>query len=145
MSAQVLSPQEVHALLTANPTAVYVDVRTVAEFATGHPRGKVANIPIVFYHPTTREIFPNNSFLLVIEALYPKETPLIIGCDNGERAQQATEYLVKAGYTDITLMQGGITSWRELRLPITTDNRDGISYVSLLTKVKQKGKKKAAH
>lgn len=145
MSPKALAPQEVHALLTTTPPGIYIDVRTVAEFATGHPRGKVVNIPIVFYHPTTREVFPNNSFLLVIEALHTKESPLIVGCDNGERAQQAAKCLMEAGYTDITIMQGGFTAWRELKLPTTTDNRDGISYVSLLTKVKQKGKKKAAH
>lgn len=145
MNPKVFAPQEVHALLTANPPGVYVDVRTVAEFATGHPRGKVVNIPSVFYHPTTHEVFPNDSFLLVMEALYSKETPLIVGCDNGERAQRAADRLLEAGYTDVAMMQGGFGAWRELKLPTTTDNRDGISYVSLLTRVKQTGKKKLAH
>jgi rhodanese-related sulfurtransferase len=53
MNPKVLAPQEVQALFTTNPAGAYVDVRTVAEFATGHPRGKVVNIPSVFYHPTT--------------------------------------------------------------------------------------------
>lgn len=154
MNPKGLTPQEVHARLTANPAAAYVDVRTVAEFAAGHPRGKVVNIPIIFYHPTTQETLPNNSFLLVMEALYSKDTPLVVGCENGERAKQAARRLLEAGYTDVAVMQGGFTGtkdaqgqplfpgWRELQLPTTTDNRDGISYVSLLTRVKQKGKKK---
>lgn len=145
MNPKVLTPQETHALLTANPTAAYIDVRTVAEFASGHPRGKVVNIPIVFHHPTTKETFPNDSFLLVVESLYAKDTPLITGCGKEERARQAAQQLLAAGYTDVSVMQEGFTGWRKLGLPTTTDNRDGISYVSLLTRVKRKGKKKVAH
>jgi hypothetical protein len=40
-------------------------------------------------------------------------------------------------------MQEGLPGWRAAKQPTTTDNRDGISYVSLLTPVKRKGKKKA--
>jgi rhodanese-related sulfurtransferase len=145
MNPKVVTPQEAHAMLTANAAAVYIDVRTVAEFATGHPRGKVVNIPIIFNHPTTKEIFPNDSFLLVAEDLYAKDTPLLVGSDTGERAEQAVGKLLEAGYTDVSVMQEGFPGWRALKLPTTTDNRDGISYVSLLTRVKRKGKKKAVH
>lgn len=144
MNPKVLTPQETHALLTANPTAAYIDVRTVAEFATGHPRGKVVNIPIVFHHPTSKETFPNDSFRLVVEDLYSKDTPLVVGCGTEERAMQAAQRLLEAGYSDIAVMQEGFSGWRKAGLPATTDNRDGISYVSLLTKVKRKGKKKTA-
>ena len=145
MNPKVLTPREAHALLTANPAVVYIDVRTVAEFASGHPQGRVVNLPMVFYHPTSQEAFPNESFLPVLESLYAKDIPLIAGCDNEERARQAAGRLLEAGYTDVTVMQEGFTGWRKLGLPATTDNRDGISYVSLLTRVKRKGKKKAAH
>ncbi len=143
---KVLSPQEVRTLLDARPEAVYVDVRTVSEFAQGHPKGRVVNIPIVFYHPTTEEIFPNPSFLLVVRDLYPQDTPLVVGCDSREeRARRAAAELLAAGYTDVALMRGGFAGWQKLGLPATTDNRDGISYVSLLTRVKRKGRKKAGH
>ena len=144
MSPKVLTPQETQARLTANPAAVYIDVCTVAEFATGHPRGKVVNIPIVFHHPTTQETFPNESFRLVVEDLYSKDTPLVVGCGQEERARQAAQRLLEAGYTDIAVMQEGFSGWRKAGLRATTDNRDGISYVSLLMKVKRKGKKKTA-
>lgn len=144
MNPKIPTPQETQALLTANPAAVYIDVRTVAEFAAGHPRGKVVNIPIVFHHPTTKDTYPNASFLEVVESLYDKAVPLIVGCDGMERAQQAAGRLVQAGYTDVSVMQEGLPGWRVAKLPTTTDNRDGISYVSLLMPVKRKGKKKAA-
>ena len=145
MTSKVLSPQETHSLLINNAEVVYIDVRTVAEFAAGHPRGRVVNIPILFRHPTKEDPYPNQSFLAVVEEMYAKETPLVVGCGKETRALQAAEQLVAAGYSHVATMRGGYAGWKENKLPTTTDNRDGVSYVSLLTKVKRKGKKKAAH
>lgn len=145
MELKSLSPQETHNLLSNNTEAVYIDVRTVAEFATGHPRAKVVNIPILFRHPSTEETYPNQSFLTVVEELYPKETALVVGCGKGPRAAQAAEQLIAAGYANVATLQGGYSEWQNNKLPTTKDNREGISYVSLLMKVKRKGKKKAAH
>jgi len=144
MPAKTLSPQEARDLLNSNDQVAYIDVRTVAEFASGHPRGKVVNIPIVFHHPTTKEIYPNGSFLEVVASLYGKDAPLIIGGDESGRTQQAAEQLQAAGYTNLCVMQEGVSGWRTQKFPTTTDNRDGISYASLLTAVKRKGKKKKA-
>jgi rhodanese-related sulfurtransferase len=144
MNVKMLTPQEVHTLLQTDPAVVYIDVRTVAEFALGHPRGRVVNVPFLFYHPTTKAVYPNTSFLLVLEDLCSKETPLVVGCDTGERAAQAAQRLLEAGYTNVTVMQDGFSGWRTGGLPVTTDNRDGISYVSHLTRVKRRGKKKTA-
>lgn len=145
MDLQTLSPQETQTLLTTTPAAVYIDVRTVSEFASGHPKGKTVNIPIVFHHPTTKETHPNPSFREVVQSLYAKDAPLILGCEKGMRARQAADQLIQAGYTNVCVMEAGFTGWREQKLPTTKDNRDGISYVSLLTPLKRKGKKKAAH
>ncbi|MBI3245197.1 MAG: rhodanese-like domain-containing protein [Deltaproteobacteria bacterium] len=144
MPPKTLTPQEVQELFKTDPTAVYVDVRTVAEFAAGHPRGKIVNVPILFRHPTTNENYPNTSFLEVVRSLYASDAPLIVGCEKGQRAQQAAEQLQHAGYSNINIMPDGYAGWRAQQLPTTTDNRDGISYVSLLMPVKRKGKKKSA-
>ena len=144
MDPKILTPQEVQKVFAADPNAVYIDVRTVAEFAEGHPRGKVVNIPIIFHHPTTKETYPNNSFLEVIRSLYAKEAPLIVGCEKGKRAQQAAVQLIEDGYTNVSIMPESYAGWREQKLLTTKDNRDGVNYVSLLTPVKRKGKKKAA-
>lgn len=144
MPVKPLSPQEVRDLLSSNDKAAYIDVRTVAEFAAGHPRGKIVNIPIVFHHPTTKEIYPNGSFLEVVASLYGKDAPLVIGGDDGGRTQQAAEQLQTAGYANLCVMPEGVSGWRAQKLPTTTDTRDGINYASLLTPVKRKGKKKKA-
>ena len=142
-----VTPQEAFERMQNDSAATYIDVRTVAEFATGHPKGKVINVPIVFFHPTTKAVFQNESFDLVMEEVCPKETPLIVGCEKGPRAKQAVERLAAAGYENIHLMEAGHAGWKAADLPVTADNRDGISYVSLLTpaKRKQKKKKKAKH
>ena len=74
MSVTPLTPQEAFERMQNDSAATYVDVRTVAEFATGHPKGKIINVPIVFFHPTTNEIFQNESFDLVMADVCPKET-----------------------------------------------------------------------
>ena len=40
MSLATLTPQEAFERLNNDPAVTYVDVRTVAEFARGHPKGK---------------------------------------------------------------------------------------------------------
>ncbi len=146
MSSTTLTPHEAFERMKNDAATTYVDVRTVAEFATGHPKGKVINVPIVFFYPTTKAVFQNESFDLVMAEVCPKQTPLIVGCEQGPRAKQAVERLVATGYENVHLMEAGHAGWKAAALPVTADNRDGISYVSLLTpaKRKQKKKKKAA-
>ena len=140
---QTLTPTEVQSRLAATPPALYVDVRTVAEFAKGRPKGNAVNVPWSFIHPTTREILLNASFQLVIEALYPKDAEVIVGCQAGPRGAAAAEALVSAGYLNVAVLMGGFEAWHAAGLMTTTDNRPGISYVSLLTRVKRPPSKKA--
>ena len=142
MSVPTLTPEEANDSLNKDGAATYVDVRTVAEFAKGHPKGKIINVPIVFFHPTTDEVFPNESFDLVMEDVCPKDTPLIVGCEKGPRAKKAVDRLTAAGYENVSLMEAGHAGWKAASLPITADNRDGISYVSLLTPAKRKNEEK---
>lgn len=133
----------------ATPPALYIDVRTVAEFSKGHPKGLAdglaVNIPWLFYYPGTKAEHPNHSFLQVIETLYAKETPLVIGCADDARAVPAAEGLVVAGYQNLRILRGGFDLWRARGLLSTTDNREGVSYVSLLIKVKRPPSKKGGH
>ena len=144
MNTENLSPEQAARFLEKHPDATYIDVRTVAEFAKGHPKTKIINVPIVFFHPTTNEVFPNESFDLVMEENCTKDAPLVVGCEKGPRAEKALERLLTQGYTNARSMPAGNAGWAAARLPTTTDNRDGISYVSLLTPAKRKKKKKKA-
>lgn len=142
MKATVTNPLETFAEFEKEAAVHYIDVRTVAEFAAGHPRGPVVNVPIVFHHPHNDDKYPNDSFLLVVEDNYAKEDRLIIGDEDGERAAMAADHLIDAGYKNVSVMMGGLKQWQQCALPVTGDNRDGVSYVSLLTPAKRKKKKK---
>ena len=97
MAIKQTEPPQAHEVLKANPDAIYVDVRTEAEFAQGHPTGAI-NIPVVFIKgPGQME--PNDDFLTVADKALPKDKKLVVGCMAGGRSQRACEILEEAGYT----------------------------------------------
>ena len=93
MSQSIVTPLEVSLRIAADGPATYVDVRTVAEFVKGHPRGRVINVPIEFYHPKTNAAHANASFEIVMEHTVSKDTPLVVGGDEGPRAATAATAL----------------------------------------------------
>jgi rhodanese-related sulfurtransferase len=50
---------------------------------------------------------PNPNFLQAIEAAFPKDRKLILGCQAGGRSQYAADILDRAGYQDVSNMKGG--------------------------------------
>ncbi len=145
MSQSIVTPLEVSLRIAADGPATYVDVRTVAEFVKGHPRGRVINVPIEFYHPKTNAAHANASFEIVMEHTVAKDTPLVVGGDEGPRAATAAAALAAAGYTNVSVMSAGLPGWRESGLPVTGNNADGVSYVSLLTPAKRKNAPAVEH
>ncbi len=133
MSVATISPQDASAAMSEDGSATYVDVRTVAEFSEGRPKGRAINLPFVFYHPKTGNEHPNEAFELVARHRLGASSEILIGADHSDRASRAAAALVAMGYTGVKLMDGGIDAWREAGLTVTGDNRDGVSYVSLLT------------
>lgn len=139
MRNQELSPIEAFAEFERDADATYVDVRAVAEFAVRHPKtARVVNVPIVFFHPTTKATHPNDSFLLVMNDVFAKDARLILGADDGPRAADAARALGDDGFTNVAVMNEGFAGWARLDLPVTADNRPGTSYVSLLTPAKRR-------
>jgi rhodanese-related sulfurtransferase len=124
-------PPEAHDSLKKNVDALYLDVRTEAEFAAGHPEGAI-NIPVVFIKgPGQMEVNPD--FVAVAEKVIPKDKKLVVGCMAGGRSQRACEMLEAAGYTNLTNVVGGfggqrdasgtivVKGWRDAGLPVSTD------------------------
>src|SRR5512139_2346555 len=127
MPIRQITPAEAHRLLEAGYR--YIDVRTEPEFAAGHPATAV-NIPVAFPDPATRQMTVNPDFLRVVEAHFPKDAKIVVGCQSGARSQRAAEVLVQAGYSEVLNMQGGFggardqtgrsiaTGWSECGLPV---------------------------
>jgi rhodanese-related sulfurtransferase len=146
MPIEEITPQQAYESLTANPDAVYVDVRTEREFANGHPRGAV-NIPVALADPA-RGMVMNADFVKVVEVNFPREKKIIVGCQAGPRSNAAAGLLQKAGYQDIANVIGGFggmrdqtgnviaPGWAASGLPVSQENGDGVSYQSLAAKAK---------
>ena len=146
MAIKEITPPQVHEVLSADPNAVYIDVRTEREFANGHPQGAV-NIPVAFPDPA-RGMVMNPDFVKVVEGHFPKEKKIIVGCQAGPRSNAAAGLLQQAGYQDVANMVGGFggmrgpsgnvvaPGWAASGLPVSQENGEGVSYQSLAGKVK---------
>ncbi|MCE9624806.1 MAG: rhodanese-like domain-containing protein [Deltaproteobacteria bacterium] len=145
MSIQQINPEEAKALLDSEPEAVYVDVRSIPEFTAGHPAGAI-NIPIM--HKGSYGMEPNSDFNKVAAAVLPKDKKLVVGCQAGGRSQKACDILSQQGYTNLYNVYGGFgggrnpetgepqPGWKDLGLPVSEDNGEGVSYASLSGKGK---------
>lgn len=146
MPVKEIRPQEAHDLLAKESGSVYIDVRTVREFAAGHPQGAV-NIPVAFPDPA-HGMAMNEEFVKVVESHFPKDKKILVGCQAGPRADAAARLLQQAGYQDISSVVGGFggmrdpfgnvvaEGWVTLGLPVSQENGEGVSYDSLAAKVK---------
>ena len=129
MSVKQIDPRQTYETLKKDPNAVYIDVRTEAEFAGGHVPGAV-NIAVMTPDPMSRRNSPNPHFLEAVEAAFPKDKKIICGCQMGGRSQYAADMLVQAGYSDVANMVGGFggakdplgrvvsPGWLQLDLPV---------------------------
>jgi rhodanese-related sulfurtransferase len=146
MAVKEITPQQVHDALTADSSVVYIDVRTEGEFAKGHPEGAV-NIPVAFPDPA-RGMVVNADFVKVVEANFPRDKKIIVGCQAGPRSNAAAGLLQQVGYQDVSNMLGGFggmrdptgrvvaAGWAASGLPVSQENGDSVSYASLKLKVK---------
>jgi len=121
---------------------VYLDVRSELEFAAGHPTG-AHNVPLMNAGP--RGMAPNPEFLAVVEAVYPKDTKLVLGCRSGGRSMRAAEAMIASGYTTVIDQRAGYDGardafgqvseegWAPAGLPVETATPGG-SYAELRKK-----------
>jgi len=77
-----------------------VDVRTPEEFASGHLLGAV-NIPLSEFQNNLSAWIPR----------LPRDITIILQCKAGSRSAQATQILLKAGFTNVLNLEDGITDW----------------------------------
>ena len=132
-----VSPEEAKALMDEGWT--YLDVRSMPEFEQGRPAGAV-NIPLL--HMTAGGMQPNPDFLDVVQAVFPKDTKLVVGCRSGGRSLKAAEQLIAAGYTNVVDQKAGFAGatdqfgrlvepgWQPQKLPVETGTAEGRDYPS---------------
>ncbi len=87
------------------PDVIILDVRTPEEFASGHIQGAL-NIN-----------FNSGDFANEITRLNPSENYAIY-CRSGSRSGQAASIMHKAGFHDVSNLNGGVIDWTNAGLPL---------------------------
>jgi hydroxyacylglutathione hydrolase len=88
-----------------NSNAAIIDVRGISEYNSGHIQG-------------AKHLFVGT--LLNNLDKVPKEKPVIIHCQGGDRSAIAYSLLLKNGYTNIKNYSGGINEWVKEQQPIVS-------------------------
>jgi len=105
---KIVTIEEAEALIAAG--AAFVDVRTPEEFADGHVPG-ARNVPVSLAQGGA--MVPNGQFVQVMQALFPKDAPLVVSCKMGGRSARAAALLDQAGYTHVSDMSVGFEGKRD--------------------------------
>jgi len=82
---------------------VFIDVRTPEEYAEGHVQGAKL-IPLQELEGRVAEV--------------PKDKRVYVYCRSGRRSVAAANLLVKAGYSNIENVEGGIKAWMAADYPV---------------------------
>ena len=130
MAIKLVDVKEAKEALDSDAKAVYVDVRTEAEFGAGHPEGAV-NIPVMIRGAMGMQ--PNPDFLAVAQKVLDQGQRILCGCQMGGRSQRAAQLLDEAGYGDVSNVIGGFgggpdprdgsqaQGWRDAQFPVTAE------------------------
>lgn len=100
-----VQPLSQERLLSAPPDgALILDVRSEAEFDSGHVPGAI-NIP---HDQLGTRLSDLDS---------ATDRPVIVYCQSGRRAGMASSVLLEAGYTNVLHLDGDMKAWRANGLP----------------------------
>jgi rhodanese-related sulfurtransferase len=135
---------EAHALQQQGHT--YVDIRSSAEFASGHPQGAV-NVPLIEEDEESGQLLPNPDFVRVMQANFAPDAKLLIGCQSGGRSARATQILSTFGFVNVANVTGGFggardpmsgrvvdPGWAGSGLPVELTTAPGCGYRDLAAK-----------
>jgi len=111
LSARVKGAKTISALempqLQRNENCVVIDVNLSKDFATSHIPSSI-NFPL-------EEISDQNNALL-----NHKNKTTVLVCQTGTRSAKAAKKLVSLGFSDVTILTGGLFNWSKENLPTTS-------------------------
>jgi rhodanese-related sulfurtransferase len=90
--------------------ALLVDLSSQAEFEKGHIVGAK--------HVAMSQFDPENKDLVKV-----RDLPIAVYCKNGQTSATAAARLVKAGFKQVHVLSGGLTSWIQADLPLAKGAR----------------------
>ncbi|WP_100657598.1 thiosulfate sulfurtransferase GlpE [Alteromonas flava] len=97
-----ISPEQTYAKIENGETLAIADIRDYQSYLNGHM-------------PSATHL--NNETITGFMQSTHIDTPVIVVCYHGISSQQAAEYLVSQGYTEVYSMDQGFEGWR-LRYPV---------------------------
>ena len=118
MSTRTITATELQRVLSANPQAQVIDVRTPLEYC---------------------EVHVKEATLVPLDELKPSELkvnqlqPVYVLCRSGGRATKAAEQLSAAGFQQPIVVEGGTLAWIDAGLPV---ERSGKKVMSLERQVR---------
>ena len=108
MSISTISPQELAARNERGEVCELIDVRTPVEFREVHV-SFARNVPLDQLDPPALLSSRNGA----------SQQPVYVICRSGNRANQACEKFVAAGFMNIVNVAGGTSAWEQAGLPVT--------------------------
>ena len=102
----VITQQQLLDHIAAQTVPLILDVRTSAEYASGHIPGAV-NIPIQELSQRLDEL-----------AEYDLQDPIVVYCERGVRANRSHDILQAAGFVTIQHLEGDMKAWRKYGRPL---------------------------
>ena len=91
------------------PGTIVLDVRTPAEYASGHL-------------PKAQSIDIRGADFATRLAALDKEATYAVYCQSGKRSSAALEQMTAAGFTQVYDLAGGIIAWRTMGGPVAAGN-----------------------
>ncbi len=102
--AATISTQDAYALYQKGDT-FFLDVREQEEWDE--------------YHAPNTTLIPLGQLAARIgEIPVAKDAPIVVVCRSGNRSDEGRDILKRAGFTNVTSMDGGLKTWRDLGYPI---------------------------
>lgn len=99
-----ISPNQLTQLINRE-NALVVDISPSGDFEKGHILGAK--------HVAMSQFDPENKILAKV-----RELPVVVVCRTGMTASTAAARLVKAGFKQVYLLEGGVEAWRSADLPL---------------------------
>ena len=104
-----IGPAQLTALINRD-NALVVDLRPSADFEKGHI-ASAKNVQM-------SQFDPENKQLAAAKAL-----PVVLVCKAGESATGAAKRLLKAGFGNVSVLEGGVQAWQAADLPLVKGRR----------------------
>ena len=106
--APAISAVELNQRIEAEPRPQLIDVRTVAEWRSGHIAGAI-HVPIT-------ELGSRIASLQL-----DGRRPIVAICRTAHRSVPAVRLLQRHGFRNACQLQGGMLAWRQAELPVESD------------------------